>query len=138
MSGELSTVGAQIGLDYVTGRAVPYTAPRSTYLALLSAAPNDATTLATMAEISTAGYARQVVTWTAATSASPSQTQNSGVLTFGPFSAGTPSVTNCALVSATSGTAGDFLMYWTLNVAKTAATGESIQFAAGALYMTLT
>lgn len=138
MAGELSTVGAQYALDYVTGRALPYTATRTTYLALLSAAPTDASTLATMTEISTSGYARQAVTWTAATSANPSVTQNSGTITFGPFTADPPSATHCALVSASSGTVGDFLMWWTLTVAKDAATGESIQFAAAALVMTLT
>lgn len=138
MAGELSTVGAQYALDYVTGRALPYTATRTTYLALLTAAPGDATTLASMTEVSAGGYARQSVSWTAATSASPSQTQNSATITFGPFSGAPGTITHCALVSASSGTTGDFLMYWTLNVSKTPAVNESLQFAAGALYMTLT
>lgn len=134
MPGELSTVGANIALDAVSGR-VTATA-RTTYLALLTAAPTDATTVAGMTEVSTAGYARQTVTWTAPTG-DPARTQNSAVITFGPFTADPPNVTHCALVSSASGTTGDFLMFWTLDVAKDAATNESIQFAAGALYMTL-
>lgn len=134
MPGELSTVGANYALDIVTGRAS--IATRLTYLALLTSAPTDATTLATMTEISVTGYARQTVTWTAPTG-DPSRTQNTAVLTFGPFTQDPPNVTHCALVSAASGTAGDFLMFWALDVAKDAAVNESIQFAAGALYMTL-
>lgn len=134
MPGELSTVGANNALDAATGR-VTQTA-RATYLALLSAAPTDATTLATMTEIATAGYARQTVTWTAP-SGDPSRTQNSATITFGPFTADPPNVTHCALASAASGTVGDFIMFWTLDVAKDAALNESIQFAAAALFMTL-
>lgn len=139
MPGELSTVGAQYALDYVTGRALAYTAARPTYLALLIAAPTDASTLVTMAEVTTAGYARQTVTWTAATSASPSSTGNGAAVTFGPFTVAMASAaTHCALVSAASGTAGDFLMWWALDTARQAAVNESIQFAIGALVMTLT
>lgn len=134
MPGELSTVGANIALDIVTGRAA--IVARATYLSLLSAAPADATTLATQTEVAVAGYARQTVVWTAPTG-DPSRTQNSAVLTFGPFTGDPPNVTHCALGSAASGTAGDFLMFWTLDVAKDAAVNESIQFAAGALFMTL-
>lgn len=134
MAGELSTVGAGIALDAATGRATQ--TARTTYLALLSAAPTDASTNATMTEISTSGYARQSVAWTAPTG-DPESTQNSATLTFGPFTADPPNVTHCALVSSSSGTGGDFLMWWALTAAKDAATGESIQFAAGALTMTL-
>lgn len=135
MPGELSNVGAGYALDIVTGRnAGP--GVRTTYLALLSAAPTDATTLGTMSEIATAGYARQSVTWTAPTG-DPRSTENSATLTFGPFTADPPNVTHCALVSAASGTTGDFLMHWALDTAKDAATDESIEFAAGALTMTL-
>lgn len=143
MPGEFSTVGANLALDYVTGRNLSYGvanaaggAGRTTYLALCSAAPTDASTVGAMNEIATAGYARQTVTWTAPTG-DPSRTQNSAVITFGPFTADPPNVTHCALVSSASGTGGDFLMFWALDVAKDAATNESIQFAAAALYMTL-
>lgn len=112
---------------------------RDTYLALLSAAPGDGNTVSTMTEISTAGYARQLllrgIGWTAA-SGQPASSSNSALITFGPFGAATPSIGWAALVSSSSGTTGDFIMYWTLSVAKTAATGESLQVAIGALTMT--
>ena len=134
MAGELSTVGSNIGLDGATGRATQ--TARTTYLALLSAAPTDASTLATMTELTTAGYARQSVTWTAP-SGDPAETHNSNIITFGPFTADPPNVTHCALVSAASGTTGDFIAWWTLTVARDAATGDSIQYAATALSLTL-
>jgi hypothetical protein len=56
---------------------------------------------------------------------------------FGPFTADPPNVTHCALVSAATGTTGDMLGFWTLDAAKDAATGESIQFNTGALTMSL-
>jgi hypothetical protein len=134
MPGQMSTAGANIGLDAVTGRATQ--TARTTYLALLTSAPSDSTTLATMAELSAAGYARQSVAWTAPTG-DPSSTNNSAVLTFGPFTADPANVTHCALVSAASGTTGDFLHHWQLDAAKDAALNESIQFAIAALVATL-
>jgi hypothetical protein len=136
MPGEFSSTGATDALDAVTGR-VTQTA-RSTYIALLTAAPDDDTTLAAMAEVSAGGYARQQITWTApADNAGAMRTQNDATVTFGPFSTNPAEVTHAALVSATSGTSGDFLMLWTLDVAKDAEIDESIQILAGDLSMDL-
>lgn len=131
MAGELSQVGANYALDIVTGRATnPFTASsRTTYIALLSAAPTDTTTLATMTELSTAGYARQSITWSAP-SGDPSSTNNTAQLTFGPFSADPPNITHAALVSSSSGTTGDFLVWWALTTARDPASGDSVTVAA--------
>jgi hypothetical protein len=130
MAGEFSDVGAGYALDIVTGRNAGPGA-RTTYLALLTAAPSDTTTLATMSEVSTSGYARQAVTWSApALDTGVMTTKNSAQLTFGPFTADPPNITHCALVSASSGTTGDFLAWWSLTAAKDPAINESLQFAA--------
>ena len=134
MPGQLSTTGANIALDAATGRATQ--TARTTYLALLTAAPTDATTVATMAEITTSGYSRKSVTWSAPTG-DPSSTSNTATITWGPFTADPPNVTHIALVSSASGLSGDLIMYWTADVARDAADDESIQAAAGALVMTL-
>jgi hypothetical protein len=134
MPGEASTVGAGKGLDAITGRATQ--TARTTYLALLTAAPTDATTLATMTEVTTAGYARQAVTWSAPTG-DPQSSSNTGALTFGPFSADPPNVTHGALVSAATGTTGDFLWWWALDTARDGANGDSLTVAAGALVANL-
>lgn len=136
MPGQPSSAGSKIAIDALTGRATQTS--RVTYLALLTAAPTDATTLATMTELTspgTNGYARQAVTWTdpVATEAS----SNNGTVTFGPFSSNLGNVTHCALVSAQTGTTGDFIFYWTLDTARDPNVGDSISFAAGQLSMTL-
>lgn len=132
--GEFSTRGANIALDAWSGRATQ--SARTTYLALLTGTPGDATTIATLAEVTTAGYARQAVTW-GAPAGDPSVIANSAPVVFGPFGADPPNITHVALVSAASGTTGDVLGFWTLDAAKDAATGESIQFNTGALSMGL-
>lgn len=134
MPGELSQVGANNALDGALGRATQ--TARTTYIALLSAAPSDTTTLATMTEVSTAGYSRQSVTW-AAPSGDPSSTSNSNVITFGPFTADPPNITHCACVSASSGTTGDFVAWWALTNARDGISGDSASFAVGALVLTL-
>ena len=134
MPGQLSTVGANIALDAATGRATQ--TARTVYLALLTAAPTDSTTVTTMTELTTAGYARQACAFSAP-SGDPSLSSNTGTLTFGPFTADPPSVAYAALVSSASGTGGDFIAYWTANVAQDAASGQSIQVAPGALTISI-
>lgn len=132
---EFSTVGAQYALDIVSGRNAGPGA-RTTYLALLTSAPTDASTLGTMSEVSTSGYARQAVTWSAPSAADPPESHNSGAVTFGPFSADPPNVTHYALVSASSGTTGDFLAWGAWATARDAASGDSLQVASSALSAT--
>lgn len=135
MPGQLSTVGANNGLDGALGRATQ--TARTVYIALLTAAPSDSTTNATMTEYGATGYSRQSCAW-AAPSGDPSATSNSSTLTFGPFTAGTgATITHVACVSSASGTSGDFIAYWTLDTSKTPGTGDSFQIAAGDLDFTL-
>lgn len=136
MAGEFSPAGAAAALDAVTGRAT--VTARSTYLALLTSAPTDTTTTATMAEVFTPGqngYARAAVTW-AAPAGDPSATSNTGVLTFGAFTADPANVVGCALVDAATGTSGTLLAWWTLTTPRDAGSGDTITFAAGALTLT--
>ncbi len=133
MPGQLSTVGANIALDAATGRATQ--TARTTYLALLTVLPTDSTTNATMTELSDPTYSRQAVTWSAP-SGDPSSTSNTATLTFGPFTNNPPPVAYAALVSSASGTGGDFIAYWTADVAQDAAIGQSLQVAASALVLT--
>lgn len=138
MAGEASAVGGDIMLDAASGRATQ--SLRTTYLALLTAAPSDATTVATMSEVTTPatnGYARQAVTWTAPVDAAGVRsTENTAQLTFGPFSSDLVNVTHLALVDSLAGGTGDVIWFWTADVAKDPANGDSITVAAGALTMT--
>lgn len=135
MPGQASAAGSKIGLDAKTGRATQ--TARTMYLALLTAAPTDATTMATMSEVTaptTNGYARQATAWT--DPGTTESTSNSAALTFGPFTADLANVTHCALVSAATGTAGDLTFYWTLDNARDPIVGDSIVFPVGALVAT--
>lgn len=136
MAGEASTAGSNIMLDAASGRSTATARP--TYLALLTATPTDATTMVSMTEITTPasqGYDREAVTWTVPTG-DPASTENTALITFGPFTADLGNVTHVALVSALTGTAGDFIWWWAADVAKDPANGDSITIAAGALTMT--
>ena len=138
MAGEFSDAGAFNALKAVTGSATVTAA--TTYLALLTAAPTDTTTPATMTEYSATGYARQSVSWTtpALNGSNIPETSNSATVTFGPFTAGTGgTVSHCALVSSSSGTTGSIWAFWTLDTSRTPATNDSLQFSTGNLKITV-
>lgn len=106
------------------------------YLALLTISPASAITVADVAacELTTAGYARAAVTFTAASAAYPSVTFNNGLVTWGPFSADmAQAVRWIALVSSSSGTGGSFLYWWTLPEAVQAPASQPIQIPTGGL-----
>lgn len=134
MAGEGAPAGTARAIDGITGRAT--VTARTTYLALLTAAPSDTTTLATMAEVTTAGYARQAVTWNAP-SGDPSTSSNGSVITFGPFTADPPNVGWLALVSAATGTVGDFLYLWAADTPRDGAVGDTYRVAIGDLIISL-
>lgn len=138
MAGEFSDAGSNKALDAVTGRATVSSA--TTYLALLTAAPTDTTTLAGMTEYGATGYSRQTVTWSspALNASNVPETSNSGAITFGPFTAGTGSaITHCALVTASTGTTGSILAWWSLDTSRTPSTNDSLQFASGNLKLSV-
>lgn len=128
-----NNAGQGIALDAKTGRATQTS--RTVYLALLTAAPTATTTLATMTELTGTGYSRQSVTWSAPTG-NPRTTSNTNAVTFGPFSFDPASVGWVALVSAASGTTGDFIDAWSVDTARDGISGDSITVAAGALTIT--
>jgi hypothetical protein len=132
MTGQASTAGSHIALDAMSGRATQ--TARTTYLALLTSAPTDTTTLSTMAELSGSGYSRVAVTWGVP---SAEVTANTNLITFGPVSFDPASVTHLALVSASSGTSGDFIFYWTADTARDGISGDSFTVAIGALTMSV-
>jgi hypothetical protein len=137
MPGEFSDAGSAKALDAVTGRATVTAATK--YLALLTAAPSDTTTPATMTEYGATGYARQAVEWDAPAlnGSNIQETDNTNVETFGPFTAGTgATITHVALVTSASGTSGTIEAIWTLDTSRTPGTNDSLQIAAGALKLT--
>jgi hypothetical protein len=138
LAGQFAIAAQKYALDYTSGRSATLST-RTTYLVLLNSAPTDATTLASMNEVTTAGYVRQAVTWSVPTNASPSVTSNTATITFGPFTVAmgiAPSY--MALVSALSGTSGDFLWWWAIDNPVLPTVNESLQILTGQLTMDLT
>src|SRR6478735_4819508 len=134
MPGEATSVGAGHALDGLNGRATK--TARATYVALLTVALTDTDTMASMTEVTTAGYARQSVTWSAPTG-DPQVASNTNAMTFGPFTADPPNIGFLGLVSVATGTAGELLYRWTADTARDGVTNDSITIAIGALTMSL-
>jgi hypothetical protein len=89
-------------------------------------------------EYTATGYARQPITYGAATVATPSVIANSGALTFGPFTAGTGAIVRYILVvDASTGTTANVVDVIQLTSDRTPATGDSLQAAVGAITSTL-
>lgn len=108
------------------------------YLALLFADPTSATNISGLSEITTAGYARQPVTFTEATAADPTEVQNDSVITFGPFSEDMSQAAGwLALVDVASGNSGQLIYVWTADLAQQVSASQSIQIAIGKLTMNL-
>lgn len=134
-SGQFSRVGGGFALNIVTGAAAGPGA-RTMYIALLTATPADSATLATLAETTMTGYARQIAAFTAPTVATPPSTNNSAILTYGPVTGTMATISAAALVSAASGTVGDFVALWVLTTSRTPVANDSLQAAIAAFTMT--
>lgn len=136
MAGKLSYVGSGNALDGTLGR-VTQTA-RTVYLALLTAAPTQATTMATMTEYGAAGYARQSITM-GAPAGTPRVSANTNALTYGPYTGTSPGTTIgwWAIVSAVSGTVGDLIAYGDFASSRTPQTGDTSSVAIGAITVQL-
>jgi hypothetical protein len=138
MSGELTQFGANRAVQAGVGQDV--TAAAGMYLALITALPAgpDTATLADFAanEISTAGYSRQAVTWSAP-SGDPSAIANDTEITFGPFTADPPEVGYCFLCDTSIGTSGNVLAYWTLTTPRNAGNGDTLYFGTGDLTLSV-
>ena len=138
MAGELTQKGANRAIQAGLGNAV--SAAAGMYIALATAIPTNPDTddLLTFssAELTTAGYSRQSVTW-GTPSGDPSEIANTNVLNFGTFTADPPSVTHCFLCTAASGTTGDVLAYWQLDSPVDAGVGDALVFGVGDLKMSV-
>lgn len=125
MSGNYTDTTDRAILNWTTGTSLGgWTPPTTVYVALLTADPSIIAAIPTdpqmteLTELSATGYARQVVTFSAATapgSGGLSQSQNSNLLTFGPFTGAggsSTAVTFGALVTVATGTAGEVISTW--------------------------
>lgn len=117
-------------LDWLmtTGTA---TRPTAWYVALYTAAPSDS---GGGTEVSTGGYARQSVTFAAATSPGGT-TSNTGTVSFTASGADYGLVTHIGIFDAVSG--GNLLWHGAMTASKTIADGDTLEFSVGNIDLTL-
>ena len=105
------------------------TRPTAWYVALFTAAPSDS---GGGTEVSTGAYARQSVTFSAA---SGGTTSNSGTVSFTASGASWGTITHVGIFDAL--TTGNLLWHGALTASKTIDDGDTLQFDAGNIDLTL-
>ena len=126
----LSDYAEKLLLDFLmtTGTA---TRPTNWYVALYTAAPNDA---GGGTEVSAGGYARQSVSFNAASSPGGT-TSNSGEVSFTASGGDYGTVTHMGIFDAS--TSGNLLWHGALTASKTVADGDTLTFAVGNIDLTM-
>jgi hypothetical protein len=126
----LSDYAEKLLLDWMmtSGSA---TRPTAWYVALYTAAPSDS---GGGTEVSTGGYARQSVAFSAASSPGGT-TSNSGEVSFTATGADYGTVTHMGIFDASSG--GNLLWHGALTASKTVADGDTLTFAVGNIDLTM-
>ena len=126
----LSDYSEKLLLDWLMTNGTA-TRPTNWYVALYTAAPNDA---GGGTEVSGNGYSRQSVTFAAATSgAGTTANTNDVVFTAAGGSWGT--ITHIGIFDAS--TSGNLLWHGSLTASKTVADGDTLQFSTGNIDLTL-
>jgi hypothetical protein len=126
MAGNLSNYLENKVLDHILG-TTSYTMPSAVYVALYTAAPNDA---GGGTEVSGGSYARQAADFDAAASGA---TQNTGNIDF----INMPSSTVVAIGIHDALTSGNLLIWGTLSTSKSLDLGDTLRIATGDLDISL-
>ena len=126
----LSNYAEKLLLDFAmtTGSA---TRPTAWYVALYTAAPDDT---GGGTEVSTGGYARQSVTFDAASSPGGT-TSNNNTVSFTASGAGYGTVSHIGIFDNVSG--GNLLWHGSMTASKTVADGDTLEFSVGNIDLTL-
>lgn len=115
---------------FLRGTDPSYRAGATAYLALFTADPGEAASLA--AEANYTGYARVALTKATSWTGSASPFTNTNLIQFGACTAGTNAITHFAVVDTASG-AVSMMISGALTTTLNVSTGIQPQFAAGAL-----
>jgi hypothetical protein len=126
----LSNYAEKLLLDWsmTTGSA---TRPTAWYVALYTAAPSDS---GGGTEVSTGGYARQSVTFDAASSPGGT-TSNNNTVSFTASGASYGTVSHIGIFDNVSG--GNLLWHGSMTASKTVADGDTLEFSIGNIDLTL-
>lgn len=124
----INTSGGNAVMEY---NGVTWVNAGSYYLALCTADPTGASTIAQLQEVTTAGYSRIQVQWNFATASYPSVIASSNLIQFGPMTANMTLATQwAALVTAASGTNGYVLYTWAMNAPQMVQATQFVSIAA--------
>lgn len=126
----LSDYAEKLLLDFLMTSGTA-TRPTAWYVALYTAAPSDS---GGGTEVSTGGYARQSVSFDAASSPGGT-TSNSGEVSFTASGADYGTVTHMGIFDAAS--SGNLLWHGALTASKTVADGDTLTFAVGNIDLTM-
>ena len=126
----LSDYAEKLILDWMM-TAGSATRPTSWYVALFTAAPSDS---GGGTEVTGSGYARQSVTFDAGSSPGGT-TQNSGAVSFTASGGNFGTVTHIGIFDAVSG--GNLLWHGAMTASKTINDGETLEFSAGNIDLTI-
>jgi hypothetical protein len=126
----LSDYAEKLLLDWMMTSGTA-TRPTAWYVALYTAAPSDS---GGGTEVSTGGYARQSVTFDAATSPGGT-TSNSADVSFTAVGGDYGTVTHMGIFDASTG--GNLLWHGVLSASKTVEDGDTITFSAGNIDLTM-
>jgi len=107
------------------------TRPTAWYVGLYTAAPSDS---GGGTEVSGSGYAREAVTFAAATSPGGT-TSNSGAVSFTASGGDWGSITHIGIHDAVSG--GNLLWHGAMTASKTVADGDTLEFSIGNIDLTI-
>jgi hypothetical protein len=107
------------------------TRPTAWYVALYTAAPSDS---GGGTEVSGSGYAREAVTFAAATSPGGT-TSNTGAVSFTASGGDWGSITHIGIHDASSG--GNLLWHGAMTASKTVADGDTLEFSIGNIDLTI-
>ena len=122
MANNLTNTAENLILDHFLGVAA-YTFDSTVFAGLYTVAPTDSTA---GTEVTGGSYARQAITFSAA---SGGATSNTGDVDF----TGMPAATTVAVAIHTASTGGTMLMYGTLTTNKTTDAGDTLRIATGDL-----
>jgi hypothetical protein len=142
-TGTLTSTGP-VNITYTTSAAHGFVAGQTVNITGVTGTgtPNqlNATIITTPSTTTFTIEAPAPATWTSGGTATvgASTTGPTALVTFGPFTAATgATITHAALVSASTGTTGDLVAWWSLDTARTPAVNDSITIAAGQLSLYL-
>jgi|GEM_PF-4005179 len=138
-SGDFNNYSQRKLLDHLTGKT-SFTQP-SFYLALCTVVPTDASTGANITEANYTGYARLNVaaaSWVAASTAEPSETHNTGSLTFAACTGGSSTIIGWAGCDSVTTAAGNALCWGSATSTVISTTQTPPTIADSALSITLT